>query len=56
MNTFDLAEANVTIHNVMDWIETLNATYPKEFEEIADKLETCDLDSELQNVRSSPWH
>lgn len=55
MNTFDLAEANVTIHNVMNWIETLNATYPQEFEEIADKLETCNLDSELQNVRSSLW-
>lgn len=55
MNTFDLAETNVTIDNVLDLIGTLNTTYPQQFQEIADKLETCDLDSELQNVCSSLW-
>lgn len=55
MNTFDLAETSVTIHNVTDLIQTLNTTYPQEFEKIADKLENCNLDNELQNVRSSLW-
>lgn len=55
LNTFDLAETSVTIDNVLDLIGTLNTTYPQEFGEIADKLETCDLDKELQNVRSSLW-
>lgn len=41
--------------NVLDLIGTLNTTYPQEFGEIADKLEACDLDKELQNVRSSLW-
>lgn len=55
MNAFDLAEASVTIHNVTDVIELLNTTYPLEFEKIADKLENCNLDNELQNVSCSMW-
>lgn len=56
LNTFDLAEANVTIDNVLEVIETLNTTYPQQYQQIADKLEVCDLDKELQNVGSPPWH
>lgn len=54
LNTFDLAEASVTIDNVMDLIGTLNTTYPQEFEKIADKLEQCDLNKELENAAEGP--
>lgn len=38
--------------NVFEWLEKLNTTFPEQFAEIAHKLEVCDLESELDTVRS----
>lgn len=54
LNTFDLAEDSVTINNVTELIKTLNATYPLEFEKIADELVECNLDKELENAAEGP--
>ncbi|KAM7420091.1 hypothetical protein PAMA_014681 [Pampus argenteus] len=50
LNTFSLAEDSVTMANVFEWIEKLNTTYPQQFAELADKLETCDLEVELDTA------
>ncbi|KAG7474217.1 sodium-and chloride-dependent transporter XTRP3 [Solea senegalensis] len=50
LNTFDLAEDSITIDTVFDWIKKLNATYPEQFAQIEDKLEVCDLESELDTA------
>ncbi|XP_077382732.1 sodium- and chloride-dependent transporter XTRP3A-like isoform X2 [Festucalex cinctus] len=50
LNTFNLAEDTIDMHNVFDWIKTLNATYPEQFAEIGNKLETCDLNDELDTA------
>ncbi|TNN61115.1 Sodium- and chloride-dependent transporter XTRP3 [Liparis tanakae] len=52
LNTFNLAESSVSMDNVLEWIEKLNTTFPEQFAEIAHKLEACDLESELDTVRS----
>ncbi|KAJ0066648.1 hypothetical protein NL108_016752, partial [Boleophthalmus pectinirostris] len=54
MNSFNLAEDVITQENVLNWVEKLNSSYPGEFAQIADKLETCDLDKELNTVGTSP--
>lgn len=54
LNTFNVAEDSITMDNVFEWIEKLNTTYPQQFAELADKLENCDLESELDTVCSSP--
>lgn len=53
LNTFDLAEDKITMDTVFEWIERLNATYPQQFAEISSKLETCDLEKELDTVCTS---
>lgn len=53
LNTFDLPEDNITINNVLEWMEKLNSTYPSQFAEIAGLVEKCDLESELDTVCSS---
>lgn len=50
LNTFDLAEDVMTQENVLEWVERLNSSYPLEFAEIADKVETCDLNQELDTA------
>uniref|UniRef100_A0A3B4TI98 Transporter n=1 Tax=Seriola dumerili TaxID=41447 RepID=A0A3B4TI98_SERDU len=50
LNTFNLAEDTITMDTVFEWTEKLNATYPQQFAEIANKLETCDLESELDTA------
>lgn len=49
-NTFDLAEDLITRENVLDWVETLNSSFPLEFAEIADKVEKCSLNQELSTA------
>lgn len=39
--------------NVFVMIEKLNTTYPEQFAELADTLEKCNLESELDTVCSS---
>lgn len=53
LNAFSLAEDSITLDNVFEWIEKLNTTYPQQFAELANKLENCDLESELDTVCSS---
>ncbi|XP_068188964.1 sodium- and chloride-dependent transporter XTRP3-like [Antennarius striatus] len=50
LNAFNIAEDSITMDNVLEWIDKLNATYPEQFTEIAIKLENCDLQSELDNA------
>lgn len=50
INTFSLAEDIVTQENVLEWVEKLNTSHPSEFAEIADKIETCDLNTELNTA------
>ncbi|XP_033836800.1 sodium- and chloride-dependent transporter XTRP3-like [Periophthalmus magnuspinnatus] len=50
MNTFNLAEDVISQDNVLDWVEKLNTSYPLEFAQIADKVETCDLTKELSTA------
>uniref|UniRef100_A0A3Q3K2Q1 Transporter n=1 Tax=Monopterus albus TaxID=43700 RepID=A0A3Q3K2Q1_MONAL len=50
LNAFNLAEDSVTIDSVFEWIEKLNTTYPQQFDIIANKLENCDLESELNTA------
>ncbi|XP_060937979.1 sodium- and chloride-dependent transporter XTRP3A-like [Limanda limanda] len=54
LNTFDLAEDTISMDTVFEWIEKLNATYPQEFAEISGKLETCDLEKELDGAVEGP--
>uniref|UniRef100_A0A8D3DZF2 Transporter n=1 Tax=Scophthalmus maximus TaxID=52904 RepID=A0A8D3DZF2_SCOMX len=54
LNTFDLAEDKITMDTVFEWIERLNATYPQQFAEISSKLETCDLEKELDTAVEGP--
>ncbi|KAM8735491.1 sodium- and chloride-dependent transporter XTRP3 [Acanthopagrus schlegelii] len=50
LNTFNIAEDNITIDNVFTWIDELNTTYPVKFAEIENQLEHCDLESELNTA------
>ncbi|KAM7382349.1 hypothetical protein PAMP_002082 [Pampus punctatissimus] len=50
LNTFSLAEDSISLDNVFEWIEKLNTTYPQQFAELANKLETCDLEVELDTA------
>lgn len=53
LNSFNLAEDSITMDNVFVMIEKLNTTYPEQFAELADTLEKCNLESELDTVCSS---
>uniref|UniRef100_A0A8C5G4N4 Transporter n=1 Tax=Gouania willdenowi TaxID=441366 RepID=A0A8C5G4N4_GOUWI len=50
LNFFNLAEDTISIDNVLEWIEKLNATYPMEFAQISTKLENCSLERELDTA------
>ncbi|KAG8009734.1 Sodium-and chloride-dependent transporter XTRP3 [Nibea albiflora] len=50
LNTFNIAENNINIDNVFEWIEKLNTTYPEQFAELNNKLEECDLETELSSA------
>lgn len=50
LNTFELAEDTITIENVYDWIKRLNTTYPEQFATLSGRIETCDLDAELDTA------
>ncbi|KAF3840235.1 hypothetical protein F7725_018952, partial [Dissostichus mawsoni] len=45
-----LEKDSMSIDQVIDWIEKLNATYPLQFAEIANQLEPCNLESELDTT------
>ncbi|KAF3691428.1 Sodium- and chloride-dependent transporter XTRP3 [Channa argus] len=50
LNTFSLAEDSISIHTTIEWTEKLNTTYPQQFAELTNKLENCDLESELDTA------
>uniref|UniRef100_A0A8C6U8D9 Transporter n=1 Tax=Neogobius melanostomus TaxID=47308 RepID=A0A8C6U8D9_9GOBI len=50
LNTFSLAEDLISQENMLEWVEKLNSSFPLEFAEIADKVETCDLTKELDTA------
>ncbi|XP_042345815.1 sodium- and chloride-dependent transporter XTRP3-like [Plectropomus leopardus] len=50
LNAFNLAEDTINIDNVCDWIVKLNTTFPEQFAKIANKLEDCNLESELDTA------
>lgn len=50
LNTFDLAEDTINIGNINHWISELNSTHPDEFASLAGRLETCDLEVELDTA------
>ncbi|CAL9706324.1 unnamed protein product [Knipowitschia caucasica] len=50
MNAFSLAEDVINQENVLHWLEKLNSTHPLEFAQIADQVETCDLNKELNTA------
>ncbi|CAB1334151.1 unnamed protein product [Coregonus sp. 'balchen'] len=50
LNTFDLAEDTISLENVNHWIAELNRTYPEQFASLGGRLETCDLEAELDTA------
>lgn len=50
LNTFDLAEDTISLENVNHWIAELNRTHPEQFASLGGRLETCDLEAELDTV------
>lgn len=50
LNTFDVAEDNITIDNVLIAIEKLSTEYPDEYAKVAYKLGNCSLEMELEKV------
>ncbi|KAG7469868.1 hypothetical protein MATL_G00133380 [Megalops atlanticus] len=50
LNTFDMAEDTISMDNINYWIAELNRTHPEQFAGIASKLETCDLEAELDTA------
>uniref|UniRef100_A0AAQ5YL14 Transporter n=1 Tax=Amphiprion ocellaris TaxID=80972 RepID=A0AAQ5YL14_AMPOC len=54
LNTFNLAEDTINMDNVFEWIEKLNATYPEQFNEIANDTGNCDLEKELATAVEGP--
>lgn len=50
LNAFNLAEDSITMDTVFDWIEKLNTSYPQKFGEIANELDNCDMESELNTA------
>ncbi|XP_057690916.1 sodium- and chloride-dependent transporter XTRP3A-like isoform X2 [Corythoichthys intestinalis] len=50
LNTFNLAEDTINMDNVFEWVQKLNATYPEQIAELGNKLEECDLTSELDTA------
>ena len=52
LNTFDMAEDTISLDNIDYWISELNRTHPDQFASLAPKLDTCDLEAELDTVIS----
>ncbi|XP_037310094.2 sodium- and chloride-dependent transporter XTRP3-like [Pungitius pungitius] len=50
LNTFDQAEDSINMDNVFEWIERLNSTFPEQFAGIANRLEGCNLEKELDTA------
>uniref|UniRef100_A0A4W5RE00 Transporter n=1 Tax=Hucho hucho TaxID=62062 RepID=A0A4W5RE00_9TELE len=50
LNTFDLAEDTISLENVNHWIAELNRTHPDQFASLGGRLETCDLEAELDTA------
>ncbi|XP_042165870.1 sodium- and chloride-dependent transporter XTRP3-like [Oncorhynchus tshawytscha] len=50
LNTFDLAEDTISLENVIHWIAELNRTHPEQFTSLGGRLETCDLEAELDTA------
>ncbi|XP_038849160.1 sodium- and chloride-dependent transporter XTRP3-like [Salvelinus namaycush] len=50
LNTFDLAEDTISLENVNHWIAELNRTQPEQFASLGGRLETCDLEAELDTA------
>uniref|UniRef100_A0A4W5KKI6 Solute carrier family 6 member 20 n=1 Tax=Hucho hucho TaxID=62062 RepID=A0A4W5KKI6_9TELE len=50
LNTFDLAEDTISLENVNHWIAELNGTHPEQFASLGGRLETCDLEAELDTA------
>lgn len=50
LNTFNLAEDTINLENINYWISELNSTHPDEFASLAGRLETCDLEAELDTA------
>uniref|UniRef100_A0A674B047 Transporter n=1 Tax=Salmo trutta TaxID=8032 RepID=A0A674B047_SALTR len=50
LNTFDLAEDTISLENVNHWIAELNRTHPEQFASLGSRLETCDLEAELDTA------
>ncbi|KAL6108725.1 slc6a20 [Pungitius sinensis] len=50
LNTFDQAEDSINMGNVFEWIERLNSTFPEQFAGIANRLEGCNLEKELDTA------
>ncbi|XP_064802043.1 sodium- and chloride-dependent transporter XTRP3A-like [Oncorhynchus masou masou] len=50
LNTFDLAEDTISLENVNHWITELNRTHPEQFASLGGRLETCDLEAELDTA------
>ncbi|TDH12220.1 hypothetical protein EPR50_G00069740 [Perca flavescens] len=50
LNTFSLAEDSITVDSLSNWIDRLNTTYPEQFAELTNKLEDCNLETELDTA------
>nr|XP_046171059.1 sodium- and chloride-dependent transporter XTRP3-like [Oncorhynchus gorbuscha] len=50
LNTFDLAEDTISLENVNHWIAELNRTHPEQFASLGGRLESCDLEAELDTA------
>ncbi|XP_071031495.1 sodium- and chloride-dependent transporter XTRP3-like [Oncorhynchus clarkii lewisi] len=50
LTTFDLAEDTISLENVNHWIAELNRTHPEQFASLGGRLETCDLEAELDTA------
>ncbi|CAL8287489.1 unnamed protein product [Merluccius merluccius] len=50
LNTFEMAEELISLDNMSDWIEKLNATYPEQFDSLAGVWENCSLEDELKTA------
>uniref|UniRef100_A0A8C9SFM2 Transporter n=1 Tax=Scleropages formosus TaxID=113540 RepID=A0A8C9SFM2_SCLFO len=50
LNTFSLAEDTINVDNITYWITELNKTHPNQFADLLPKLESCDLEAELDTA------
>ncbi|KAM4632873.1 sodium- and chloride-dependent transporter XTRP3 [Polymixia lowei] len=50
LNTFELAEDSISMENVNEWMERLSQMHPGQFAGLADRLENCSLEAELDTA------